>query len=101
VGPASTRIPFSGRVAARRLPRICHITKLSQPRWDGASFRHGRRAATNSKGTRGSLMARLSFIVLLLLLGGLAAGGVFLMTWDIPAPQNKVEKVIPNERFEP
>ena len=46
-------------------------------------------------------MGRLSFVVLLLLLGGLAAGGVFLMTWDIPAPQKKVEKVIPNERFEP
>lgn len=46
-------------------------------------------------------MARLSFVVLLFLLGGLAAGGVFLMTWDIPAPTHQVEKVIPNERFEP
>ncbi len=46
-------------------------------------------------------MARLSFFVLILLLGGLAAGGVFLMTWDIPAPTHNVEKVIPNERFQP
>jgi len=56
---------------------------------DGKQRRNGRR------------MARLSFFVLILLLGGLAAGGVFLMTWDIPAPTHNVEKVIPNERFQP
>ena len=26
--------------------------------------------------------------------------GVFLVNWDIPAPVSKVEKVIPNERFQ-
>ncbi len=33
------------------------------------------------------------------LLLSLVAGGVFLMTWDIPPPSAKVEKVIPNDRF--
>lgn len=46
-------------------------------------------------------MGRFAFAVVILLLGGIAAGGIFLMTWEIPAPQKKVEKVIPNERFEP
>lgn len=27
------------------------------------------------------------------------AGGVFLATWDIPAPSEQVEKTIPNDRF--
>lgn len=29
----------------------------------------------------------------------LIGGGVFLATWDIPAPKERVEKVIPNDRF--
>ncbi|MDP6352509.1 MAG: hypothetical protein QF926_16160 [Alphaproteobacteria bacterium] len=33
------------------------------------------------------------------LLLSLVAGGVFLMTWDIPPPSAEVEKVIPNDRF--
>lgn len=45
-------------------------------------------------------MGRLSFFLLILLIGAAAAGGVFLMTWEIPAPSTKVEKVIPNDRFE-
>jgi hypothetical protein len=45
-------------------------------------------------------MGRLSFFILFLLIAAIGAGGVFLMTWDIPAPTKKVEKVIPNDRFE-
>jgi hypothetical protein len=30
---------------------------------------------------------------------GIIAGGVFLATWDIPAPTEQVEKTIPNDRF--
>jgi hypothetical protein len=45
-------------------------------------------------------MARLSFFVLFLLILAIGAGGLFLVTWDIPAPTREVEKVIPNERFE-
>ncbi len=33
------------------------------------------------------------------LLLSLVAGGVFLMTWDIPPPSAEVEKVIPDDRF--
>ena len=29
----------------------------------------------------------------------LAAGGIFIATWELPAPTKQVEKVIPNERF--
>lgn len=29
----------------------------------------------------------------------LAAGGIFITTWELPAPTKQVEKVIPNERF--
>ena len=35
------------------------------------------------------------FIVLIMIVGG----GVFLATWDIPAPAATVEKVLPNDRF--
>lgn len=36
------------------------------------------------------------FILFLLVIGG---GAVFLMTYDIPAPTEQIEKVIPNDRF--
>lgn len=36
------------------------------------------------------------FILFLLIIGG---GAVFLMTYDIPAPAEQIEKVIPNDRF--
>ncbi len=44
-------------------------------------------------------MRGLTKFLLILLLLTFAAGGVFLATWDIPAPVSKVEKVIPNDRF--
>jgi hypothetical protein len=44
-------------------------------------------------------MGRLSFFFIVLLLGAVVAGGIFLMTWEIPAPRHQVEKVIPNDRF--
>jgi len=37
--------------------------------------------------------------LLLLLVGLIAAGGIFLATRDVPAPSHPVEKVIPNDRF--
>ena len=36
---------------------------------------------------------------IVILIVALAAGAVFLATWDIPAPTHPVEKVIPNDRF--
>ena len=44
-------------------------------------------------------MQKISKIVLLVILIVLAAGAVFLATWDIPAPVATIEKVIPDERF--
>lgn len=44
-------------------------------------------------------MKSFSIVVLMLLIVALAGGGVFLATWEIPAPTAKVEKVIPDERF--
>jgi hypothetical protein len=44
-------------------------------------------------------MSKLSRIIALFVLVVIAAGAVFLATWQIPPPTAKVEKVIPNERF--
>jgi len=44
-------------------------------------------------------MKSISIVVFSLLILALAGGGVFLATWEIPAPTAKVEKVIPDERF--
>ncbi len=44
-------------------------------------------------------MKKLPQIVLMLLLLAIAGGGVFLATWDIPAPTSHVEKKLPDDRF--
>jgi len=44
-------------------------------------------------------MKRLSFLVLVLILLGLAGIAVFLVTWDIPAPSTQIERVVPDDRF--
>lgn len=44
-------------------------------------------------------MARFWLFLVVLLLIGLVAGGVFLMVWDIPAPSQPVEKVLPGDMF--
>jgi hypothetical protein len=41
-------------------------------------------------------LLRIGLVALLLLIVG---GGVYLATWDIPAPKNHVEKIIPDDRF--
>jgi len=41
-------------------------------------------------------ISRLVFILVILMIAG---GGVFLVTWDIPAPAQKIEKVLPDDRF--
>ena len=45
------------------------------------------------------LMYRTTFIIILLLMTVVVGGGVFLATWDIPAPSERVEKVLPDDRF--
>ena len=45
-------------------------------------------------------MKTLLRILVFLLLAAIVGGVAFLATWDMPAPTAKVEKVIPNERFQ-
>ncbi len=44
-------------------------------------------------------MFRASFIAIAVLFAIVVGGGVFLATWDIPAPSERVEKVLPDDRF--
>ncbi len=44
-------------------------------------------------------MKKLSTFVLVVVLAVLVGGGAFLATWDIPAPVNNVERIIPNDKF--
>jgi len=44
-------------------------------------------------------MKRLSRFILLVVLFSVAGLGIFLATWDIPAPIASVEKEIPDARF--
>jgi hypothetical protein len=44
-------------------------------------------------------MRKLSLVAIVLVLGLLAAGIAYLVTWDIPPPAASVEKVLPDERF--
>ncbi len=43
-----------------------------------------------------SKLAKFLIIVLLLILGG---GAVFLATWDMPPPSQKIEKVLSNDKI--
>ena len=44
-------------------------------------------------------MSRLLGALIVLALIVVAGGSVFLATWEIPAPSNTVERVIPDDRF--
>lgn len=44
-------------------------------------------------------MSKTLLFSLSVLLVAVAGGGVFLATWDIPAPTTQVEKVLPDDRF--
>jgi hypothetical protein len=44
-------------------------------------------------------MKKFTLFVFVLVAAILVGGGVFLAGWDIPAPQQRVEKVLPNDRF--
>ncbi|NQV57436.1 MAG: hypothetical protein HQ503_16365 [Rhodospirillales bacterium] len=45
-------------------------------------------------------MKNLTRIVVIIIIALVVGTGVFLTTWDIPAPVSHVEKVIPNDRFQ-
>lgn len=44
-------------------------------------------------------MSKLTQILLVVVAVALVGGTVFLMTWDIPAPSEKVSKTLNNDRF--
>jgi hypothetical protein len=44
-------------------------------------------------------MRKSSLFLIIVVLGGLAGGAVYLATWKIPAPSATVEKVLSDERF--
>ena len=44
-------------------------------------------------------MKNLSTLVFVLVVAIIVGGGVFLATWDIPAPINNVERTIPDDKF--
>jgi hypothetical protein len=44
-------------------------------------------------------MSKLGKFLAFVLVIVLAAGGFFVVTWEIPAPTTQVEKTIPDDRF--
>ncbi|WP_425407365.1 hypothetical protein [Hwanghaeella sp.] len=44
-------------------------------------------------------MGKFILVIFALLMVGLGGGAVFLATWDIPAPSQTVERVLPDDRF--
>ena len=44
-------------------------------------------------------MRKFILFLVFLLIGAIGGGLAVLATWDIPAPSQKVEKVLKNERF--
>jgi len=44
-------------------------------------------------------MKSFSKVILVLVLAMIVGGGIFLATWDIPAPDMKIERVLPDDRF--
>ena len=54
---------------------------------------------SDSHGARLSFMSKTSKFLAFLLVIVLAAGGFFIVTWEIPAPTIQVEKTIPDDKF--
>jgi hypothetical protein len=54
------------------------------------------RMGTNIKTGIGDKVLKILIALIVVILIG---GAVFLATWDIPAPNQQVEKVIPDDRF--
>jgi hypothetical protein len=44
-------------------------------------------------------MSKAPFLVLAILVAAVVGGAAFLATWDIPPPAERVEKVLPDDRF--
>ncbi|WP_170959000.1 hypothetical protein [Magnetospirillum sp. 15-1] len=44
-------------------------------------------------------MSKIAGLLVALLLAVIVGGGLFLSTWNPPAPSAKIEKVVPDARF--
>ncbi len=44
-------------------------------------------------------MSKLRIFIVIVVVAAVGAGTFFLLTWEIPPPTSKVEKVIPDERL--
>lgn len=44
-------------------------------------------------------MSKLTLIISAFVVISLTAGAIALAQWDIPAPQQKVQKVLPDDKF--
>ena len=85
-----------------RLPWNRHVCNVSHRRCvcrgsqlQGAAFTGHRNRTIRKSGVGGKVLKILLGVIVVVLIGG----AVFLATWDIPAPNQQVEKVIPDDRF--
>ncbi|MCC3861814.1 hypothetical protein [Pseudemcibacter aquimaris] len=44
-------------------------------------------------------MAKLWLVLIILIVVGIVGAGIYLMTADIPAPSERVEKTLPDDMF--
>lgn len=44
-------------------------------------------------------MSKVTQIIIAVVALAIVSGGIFLMTWDIPAPSEPVTKTLSNDRF--
>ncbi len=63
-------------------------------------WRTSQRGDINDPDIDGSdVMKKLWLVVTAVILLGLVAAGIFLITWDIPAPSERVERTLPDDDF--
>jgi small neutral amino acid transporter SnatA (MarC family) len=55
--------------------------------------------AGQSSNRKREVMGKFWLVIFAILFIGIGAGVIFLMTWDIPAPQERTEKVLPDDMF--
>jgi hypothetical protein len=64
--------------------------------------RRSAREATPSRGPSGAAlgtMSTISRVLLVLVLVVVLGGTMFLLTWEIPAPTARIERVIPDDKL--
>jgi hypothetical protein len=61
--------------------------------------RYGNKRTNDPSIRQGTRMKNLSKLVFILVIAIIVGGGLFLATWDIPAPVNNVERTLPDNKF--